>query len=214
MIEVCVEASLQPILQLYLVLVLDITILSKLDWTKMTESTLSDIFSYMSSTEFIQIFTAFTSIISIAISFTTNYNKKKERVLSIGGALVYFFYIFLAILARILCFLVFILSLGIGKFSYAYFFIGAHVFIMICLNIFLTHYQRDENNSWLEKLTKITILQNYILNGFASIYIYYPIEDFELKTGKEIENSEFQRRDPEAAKTRFDSSVHISSGMH
>ena len=161
MIEVCGEASLQPILQLYLFFLTYVC--SGFD--NMTTSCIS-LWTIVQTLSFI------SSLLSIPRIFTTNYALNKNGMMSSEAKIVYFLYVLLGAIGRILLFELMAFSLGPGNFPYVYMAIGIHIVIMIAVNLTCSSSkhkidQYQDNCCW----GKIVFAKDQLIMGMSNIYI-------------------------------------------
>ena len=147
-IEVCTESSLQPLLQLYLVLI-NLIVWKSEDhqnfsdhrehgWSKWLEQ-IDAAIKFLADEEVRRIASSLISILMVAASFTSQYRQKKDSIVSIGSCLIYFFYICLAIVARILCFEMFALYLGPGRMFHAIACVIVHVWFMSIIHFIFSN---------------------------------------------------------------------------
>ena len=110
LIEVSTEATLMPLLQLYLVLinifvwkssVPEQRIVSDKDFSAWILQ-VQKILQYLSQKEILRLISSFASILTIAGSYTSNYRNLKDNALGTIPTIIYFFYICFATTARCL----------------------------------------------------------------------------------------------------------------
>ena len=120
MIEVCTEASLQPILQLYLFL-LSLLCSNDLYSTCINLWTIVQILSFLSS------------VLSVPRTFTQRYALNQNGMMSLESKAAYFLFSLSGVVSRILSFqLIAFLS---RKFWLIYAFVGAHVVLISIINL-------------------------------------------------------------------------------
>lgn len=169
LIEVCTEASLQPLLQFYLLLPTLIRLGSEID--HLLDLSLIN----LADTSAIQFYSVVGSVASMAFSFTTYYRKKKQDAMGICevNTIIYFFYALCLVLSRLLSFVVF-----------AYFFqpyrwyipaccVAIHFLLMAFLDFLLSN---KENWNW--KQFDCQLLYYCVLNGLANIFVHNQIDIF------------------------------------
>ena len=184
-IEVCIESSLQPLLQLYLVLI------SVYEWNQIkAESRLLNIdtwlehlqklIEFLRDKEVQRILSSVVSILMIALSYTTLYNQQKNQVLSGLSKLLYFGYVLLSVISRILCFQMFAFYLGPGSFYAAFAAVLAHVLLMACLHWIWSEPICTFKNCNLRQT--FLIAENCFVNGLANLYVYNSLNlDFDVQ---------------------------------
>ena len=183
-IEVCIESSLQPLLQLYLVLI------SVYERTQIKEAEhrlisidswleqLSNLIEYLQDKEIQRICSSLISILMIAVSYTTQYNHKKNQVLSAASTIVYFGYVLLSVISRILCFEMFAFYLGPGLFHLAFGAVLAHVLIMASFHLVMSDSLTTLKNHCSDRRQTLLILENCLVNGLANIYMHNNLNIF------------------------------------
>ena len=119
----CCESSLQPLLQLYLLI---LHIIGQ-DWANID-------LSQLPLQQILQIYSFLSSILAIATAFASNYSMRKEGMMGTGGRIVYIFYVLFSVLSRILCLEIFAISLGPGNFSWIYLILASHLVLIILIN--------------------------------------------------------------------------------
>lgn len=191
-IEVCTEASLQPLLQLYLVLANlfvwnneKSVIQSRTNnenirqWVDQFEAVLE----FVTDEEKRRMVSALASILAVAASYTSQYRHNKEQSVGIIPTTVYFAYICLAVVNRILCFEMFAFFLGPGKFHIAMAAVAFHILLMTLIHFVFSDSvkqckRRDDQliGGWWRQL--LLVVHNCLLNGLANIYIHNNLEIF------------------------------------
>ena len=159
LIEVCFEASLQPILQLYLFLLpLVCSGFDSITGSCITPWTIVQVLSFLSS------------MLSIPRVFTAQYTAQKNGMMSSEAQLVYFLYVLLGAISRLMLFELMAFSLGPGNLPFIYAAIGVHVVLMIAVNVIFSNIENKEEqceNSW----SMIVWVQNQMIKGMSNIYI-------------------------------------------
>ena len=133
MVEICTEASLQPILQLYLVL------LNLQNWIQSSKhhahEESSDFLTEQIGSNQLALITVVISVLNIGFGYTLHYYYQKDEALKVGSAILYFLTVMLFVISRILSFEIFAYSLGPGNFLKTLFLVGVHVFIMALVHL-------------------------------------------------------------------------------
>ena len=176
-IEVCIESSLQPLLQLYLVLIsvydrsqikAEHRLINIDNWLEQ----LSKMIEYLRDKEIQRICSSLISILMIALSFTTQYNHKKNQVLSASSTMVYFGYVLFSVISRILCFEMFAFYLGPGLFHLAFGAVLIHVLILATFHLVMSDSLTTLKNNGSDRRQALLILENCLVNGLANIYMH------------------------------------------
>ena len=186
-IEVSTEASLQPLLQVYIVL---INLLAYQQQSLSNEARILDedfrlhfntFLEYLAKEENLRLFSVCISILTVAASYTSQYNIRKDNSLGIIPMTMFFTYICLSIVARILCFQMFAFYLGPGQYYLALIAIAVHVLLMSVIHFIFSDSLEHCKSAW--NGTKVTTLRliilvvhNSIVNGFANIYTHNNLE--------------------------------------
>ena len=129
LIEVCTEASLQPIFQFYLVF--QDFALDTGKWSFDLASGLVVPIEYNRR----QVTSVIISLLTLAASYTLRYRQNKENSMGFWLTVYYFLFTLLLVVARILCFELFAYYLGPGKFGFAIVAAVCHVALMSFLHI-------------------------------------------------------------------------------
>ena len=158
MIEVCTEASLQPILQLYLFMV---SILS----TKNLYS------SCISLWTVVQVLSFVSSILSIPRTFTFTYTLNKHGMMTTEAQMAYFFFLFSGVLSRILSFE--LLAFTSGHLWVVFAAIGVHVFLVAILDPIITKFNppNDDVTVKREVWQTVFVIKNHLISAMSNIYI-------------------------------------------
>ena len=164
--EVVSEATIQPILQLYLFLLPFLC------------SDINEIFAISLSCvqlwAIIQVLSFGSSLLSIPRVFTARYVEKKSGMMSTEAEVVYFLSILTGVISRILCLELLAFTLGQGNFSYIYLAIVCHVGLILFVNLFFSKGKIEDHafkdgHYW----NLVTITKNHILNAMACIYVQW-----------------------------------------
>jgi hypothetical protein len=179
MIEVCTEASLQPLFQFYLVFK-DVL---HLDLSGHSGLTIGEALNLAFDSHRRQIASVLVSLFTLAWSYTMQYRQNKENSLSAIPTIIYFLSISALVVPRILCFEMFAYFLGPGYFGYAMLAVGFHVLLMSVLHFILSdslaQCRRVKGQScvrWLRQV--LLVVHNCCLNGLANIYVHNNLEVF------------------------------------
>lgn len=195
LLEVSTEASLQPLVQLYVVLINLIlwksdtkeeakaTLRSEFDFEEL-EKTLQKVVHQIFDAEMLRIFASSISIFMMAFSYTSHYRRNKDQILPLSATFVYFFYVLLSIIVRILCFEMFALYLGPGRFPYALLCVGLHVLLMSLMHYFFSDSPKEIKNA--ANRHKFLIVHNCLFNGLANIYVHNHVYFYKLSTRKTL----------------------------
>jgi hypothetical protein len=191
LIEVCTEASLQPIFQFYLIF----QDLTHLDLSFVFQEGISFFFLSLFSSgkvelpeafgEFhrLQVFSVVISLLTLTWSYTVQYRQNKENSMGFFTSAYYFTFVGLLIVSRILCFEIFAYSLGPGNFGFAMIAPACHVLLMSLLHIVfsdsLAQCRRFSGQTLLGQLRQILLVtHNSLLNGLANLYMHNNLEIF------------------------------------
>ena len=129
LIEVCTEASLQPIFQFYLVF--QDFALDTEKWSLDLANGLVVPIEYNRR----QVYSVIISLLTLAASYTLRYRQNKENSMGFWLTAYYFLSTLLLVVARILCFELFAYYLGPGNFGFAIVAAVCHVILMSFLHI-------------------------------------------------------------------------------
>ena len=181
-IEVCIESSFQPLLQLYLLLP---TLIHYVDCGAVQEILTNPPHETFSQMDNLQFWSIFTSVFSLSISFTHYKVTQKAGALDYSanpiGRIFLFLSILLQISCRLLAFVLLAYGFGPGEFWPMITILLMHIFLMATLH-FLTFNDVEVNN------TKICLhrkLHHCLLNGIGNIYIHNFITYMDEKGVKE-----------------------------
>ena len=152
MIEVCTEASLQPILQLYL---FTVSILS----TKNLYS------SCISLWTVVQVLSFASSLLSIPRAFTFTYSLNKHGMMTTEAQMAYFFFLFSGVLSRILSFE--LLAFTSGHLWVVFAAIGVHVSLVAILDSIINKFNPPNDEFW----QTVFVIKNHLINAMSNIYI-------------------------------------------
>ena len=190
LIEVCTESSIQPLIQLFGIYkgLVDIDLTTSKtnvelrgflnatlagDWSELGEH-------FENSNSTLELWSFLTSVASVAWSFQSNFARKKYGHMSIFSRVVYFIYVTLAVNARIVVIISFLLAIG-GDFEQIYAIIGGHMAICILVDLWLNieKYNGDKKH-WFWKA------RDCLLKSFSTIYLYHPIDDNENEDIRDV----------------------------
>ena len=190
LIEVCTESSIQPLIQLFGIYkgLVDIDLTTSKtnvelrgflnatlagDWSELGEH-------FENSNSTLELWSFLTSVASVAWSFQSNFARKKYGHMSIFSRFVYFIYVTLAVNARIVVIISFLLAIG-GDFEQIYAIIGGHMAICILVDLWLNieKYNGDKKH-WFWKA------RDCLLKSFSTIYLYHPIDDNENEDIRDV----------------------------
>ena len=87
--------------------------------------------------------------------------------MSILSRAMYFLYVLVAVVSRIVALEFVIITFGVDYFLCIYAFIGVHLFLVITMDIWFNWNKSSEKNMFWQ-------LKSFIIRGFSSIYIYFP----------------------------------------
>ena len=190
LIEVCTESSIQPLIQLFGIykgLVDSDLTTSKTnvelrgflnatlagDWSELGEH-------FENSNSTLELWSFLTSVASVAWSFQSNFARKKYGHMSIFSRVVYFIYVTLAVNARIVVIISFLLAIG-GDFVQIYAIIGGHMAICILVDLWLNiEKYTGDNKHWFWKA------RDCLLKSFSTIYLYHPTDDNENEDIRDV----------------------------
>ena len=186
MLEVAIESSFQPILQLYLLLPV---LLMQLSCSLNDFLRLFSIVDVMSTSERIQFWSIVTSIISLSWSFNHYQAVQKKGALDFGsnpiGRLVLFLANLLQITSRLFGLILYAYTFGYGNFWPMILSVVIHILIMATLH-YLTC-DEWEMDFFKQKWLKITY--HCLLNGICNLYLHNlirPIQKGTLERRKKV----------------------------
>ena len=186
LIEVCTEASLQPIFQFYLIFQ---------DFALDTEKWLLDLTDGIEYNRR-QVYSVVISLITLSASYTLRYRQNKENSMGLWLTAYYFVSTLLLVVSRILCFELFAYYLGPGNFGFAMVAAACHVLLMSLLHIAfsdsLAQCRRFSSQTTLVgQLRQILLVtHNSLLNGLANLYVHNNLEIFIQKIKGEDDDEE------------------------
>ena len=165
MIEVCTEASLQPILQLYLFF---LSLLCSTD----LYSTCINLWTI------IQILSFLSSVLSVPRTFTQRYALNQNGMMLLESKAAYFLFSLSGVISRILSFQ--LLAFLSRQFWLIYAFVGAHVVLILIIN--LTFVKLGKSSTKQESKIKedlhsqrwlhiIVSIKKHFLDAMANIYV-------------------------------------------
>ena len=172
LLEICLESSWMPLLQLYLVLPVLI------EWGPQLEDiTLRDF-----ALEMGQISSVILSVISVSYGFTAYHMKTKRGAASTLSMIVYFFSTLFLVVSRLLAFVTFSYYFGLEGFHFPFLWATGHVFMMALLHVL---FEPSLPNSRCSKALsccseggfqkcckKYSQFMYWILNGVANLYVH------------------------------------------
>merc|ERR1711884_408925 len=88
-----------------------------------------------------------SSILSIPFAFSLFYNRIYGEVISYQAQAIYFFYILMAVICRILCLQLFAISQGPGKFYLIWVFVAVHICVIMVINLGYDYFFLSTRNS-------------------------------------------------------------------
>ena len=201
-VEICTEATFQPLLQLYLLLP---KLLSE-DYHSLLEQDISDFFSDVPRLQFWAIV---TSCLGLSWSFNAYQTSKKTGALdfeaNLWGRLVLLTSCICQITSRLFVFVLFAYSWGDGHFYPMVVVVVSHMLLMALLYKFTTNALDFNNRSDFACLKKTDCLQEFyqcLLNGISNIYLFNEILPLpcERKATREEKQTERQAQKEEQRK--------------
>ena len=199
-IEVAIESSFQPLLQLYLLLPNIIKQFMCYHQAIQAEGvidslSLSEIFNltFTGQTSEIQFLSILTSVISLSWSFTYYQSIKKKGALDFGsniiGRTLMLFANLLQISSRLLIIVIYAYLFGPGEFWPMMLSVFGHILLMTFLN-FILSYEWLKQNFENQQYRQIKIFYHCVLNGICNLYIHNwivkidKVSDFNTSTRK------------------------------
>ena len=180
-IEVAIESSFQPLLQLYLLLPLILLQTSCSMENFLTLLSITDVFS---SPERIQFWSIVTSIISLSWSFTFYQSIQKRGALNFSsnfaGRITVFLANLLQITSRLFALIIYAYTFGEGNFWPMILSVVIHILIMGLLH-YLT------SNEWsldTFKGKKLKIFYHCLINGICNLYLHNYILQISCKSSQ------------------------------
>ncbi|TRY73782.1 hypothetical protein TCAL_16897 [Tigriopus californicus] len=195
LIEVCIEAVFEPMVQGYIIFPSIISIIQRLanSVTVGEDGTLQIEFA-LKGIETAQIFSIGISMVSLAWCFSEYNSVRKNMLLDIAESpcsrVVMCFFMLLQVIARLLAFMMFTLYWGPGKFYPLMIFIGIHMALSAVLHIIFS-----EDISYWKKGMYLKFLHNVIMNSFACIYFHNYIRFDEMPITKKRNDDESSSAD-------------------
>ena len=189
-IEVAIESSFQPILQLYLLLPM-ILIQTSCSWNDfLTLFSIRDIYSSDGSQQILQFWSIVTSIMSLSWSFTFHQAIKKNGALDFGanfvGRMTLFLSNLLQITSRLFALILYAYSFGAGQFWPMMLSVIIHILLMAFLH-YLT------SNEWsLDTFygKPWKILYHCLINGICNLYLHNHIKQINSESSERMKNIE------------------------
>ena len=191
-IEVCIESSFQPLLQLYLLLP---TLIHYIDCGAIQEILTNPPHQTFSRMDSLQFGSIFTSIFCLSISFTHYKVTQKSGALDYHanpfGRTFLFLSILLQISCRLLAFVLLAYGFGPGEFWPMIAILQMHILLMTSLHFFTFKHVEVDNM----KISKFRKLHHCLLNGIGNIYIHNCITYMDEKEVKERMLKKHEERD-------------------
>ena len=186
MIEVCIESSFQPLLQLYLVLPTLINFFECKKWEGLFQQPILE----MLSTEWVvQFWSVITSVICLSWSFNFYKVTQKRGALDYKanpiGRVCLSLSTFLQISSRLLAFVLFAYCFGPGQFWPMILSVQFHILLMAALH-YLTSRQFETDYA---HISRKRLIHHCILNGIGNIYVHNCITYMDDKAVKDRKKS-------------------------
>ena len=199
-IEVCIESSFQPLLQLYILLP---TLIHYIDCGAIQEILTNPPHETFSRMDSLQFWSIFTSVICLSISFNHYKVTQKSGALDYNanpvGRIFLFLSTLLQISCRLLAFVLLAYGFGEGQFWPMIAILQFHILLMATLH-FITFKHVEVDNIKISKLRK---LHHCLLNGIGNIYIHNCITYMdELEVKERIRKKREEREDQSDGKER------------
>ena len=185
MIEVCIESSFQPLLQLYLVLPTLIQYFHCLSHHEFAESSLVDTIIPLPKLQF---WSVITSVVCLSWSFNFYKITQKHGALdfnvNLSGRICLQASTFLQISTRLLAFVLLAYCFGHGNFWPMVVMLQIHIIMMAVLHYYIS--EQRKFGGWCSKPVKnLRLLNHCLLNGIANIYLHNRITYMDSKTEKQ-----------------------------
>ena len=216
-IEVAIESSFQPLLQLYLLLPFLIKRFScALQSNAIASWSLTDLFG---SVQNIQFWSIFTSILSLAWSFTYYQSTKKRGALDFGanalGRMLLLLANFLQICGRLLALVLYAYCFGPGNFWPMIVSVVIHIIVMSVLHYWMSFTCKANAPSRGMKNIKIVdrfvdkfkTIYHCLINGICNLYLHneiMKIETVEIKTNAKQASSNSEHHGTFSRQVVFD----------
>ena len=181
-IEVCIESSFQPLLQLYLLLP---TLIHYVDCGAVHEIITNPPHETFSRMDKLQFWSVLTSVICLSISF--NYYKVTQKSGALdykanpAGRIFLFLSTLLQISCRLLAFVLLAYGFGPGQFWPMIAILQFHILLMTALHFVTFEYVEVDNT----KISLLRKLHHCLLNGIGNIYIHNCITYMDEKEVRE-----------------------------
>ena len=194
MIEVCIESSFQPLLQLYLVLPTLIQYFDCLSSDELIEYSLADTLLSIPTLQFLSVITSV-----IALSWSINFYKVTQKHgaldlnVNFSGRICLQISTFLQISCRLLTFVLLSYCFGPGNFWPMIAILQFHILLMAVLHYYTTE-QREFEDWRSDTITNLRLLHHCILNGIGNIYIHNRITYMDSKTEAERMKLKFEKQ--------------------
>ena len=201
-IEVCIESSFQPLLQLYLLLPTLIHYFECGAYQQIFEKSPAKTFSAIST---IQFFSVITSLICLAWSFNFYKVTQKSGALDFSanaaGRICLLVSSFLQITCRLLAFVFLAYCFGPGEFWPMVALLQLHILLMASLHSVTSHQMLKRSSNWIVRLR---LLHHCVLNGIANIYLHNCITYLDEKAEADRKKKRQEDKDyEEEKKTTF-----------
>ena len=201
-IEVCIESSFQPLLQLYLLLPTLIHYFECGAYHQLLEKSLTETFSTISALQF---WSVVTSVICLSWSF--NFYKVTQKCgaldfsANLFGRICLLVSTFLQISCRLLAFVLLAYCFGPGEFWPMVLILQLHILLMAGLHYITSHQMKTKKS---DNITRRRLLHHCILNGIGNIYLHNCITYMDGKAEKERKKNKYEESEQvEAKKTTF-----------
>ena len=184
LVEALAEAGIQPLLQVFIILRAPTFFNFS---SGFNDDSLKGHFNFELSKLLLlpQFFSLVTSVVSIALTYTLNYNRRLGTKMSIEAQGVYFSHVISAVISRITCFTLFALSCfhynndSHNPFPYIYLTIGLHISIIIVSSFFFKKCDEIEEqqlqHQWYKQIP--LTMKNCVLDGLATIYVPFVTDE-------------------------------------
>ena len=190
MIEVCIESSFQPLLQLYLVLPTIIQYFECLSNHKSIEYShaLHEYADNILTISRLQFWSVITSV--VCLSWSVNFYKitQKHGALDLNvnfsGRICLQVSTFLQISCRLLAFVLLAYCFGPGNFWPMVAILQLHILLMAILHYFITE-ERQFKDWYSNPMKNLRLLHHCLLNGVGNIYLHNRITYMDFRTAKE-----------------------------
>ena len=204
-IEVCIESSFQPLLQLYLVLP---TLMQHFGCLSLDISeTWGSFFDRLTTTSGLQFFSVITSV--ACLSWSLNFYKVTQKrgaldlSVNFAGRVCLILSAFLQISSRLLGFVLLAYSFGPGEFWPMILILMVHILLMSCLQYKFSKTMKLKKWTCANIITNLRDIHHCILNGISNIYLHNRITYLDAKTEKERKRWKYSKKDNVREKRTF-----------